>query len=173
MSRHVPLSASVPALVAFGCSGCQPSTTPTASDVPADTTHSVNTKTADALREALMDERRAYAFYTSVMSKHGQVRPFSNIVNAEVRHAAVIESLMTRHGIDIPNQTPTNLPAVPSTLAECSRLAASLERENIAMYDRLLVEVTQPDIRAAFQNLRDASKNNHLPAFERWAGTGG
>ncbi len=141
--------------------------------VPAGAATAVDVKTADALRETLMDERRAQAFYNSVMVKHGQVRPFSNIVHAEERHEAVLQSLMTRHGVSVPSDTPTNLPAIPDTVAECSRLAAQLERENIAMYDRLLVDVTEPDIRAAFENLRSASMNNHLPAFERWSANTG
>ena len=76
---------------------------------------------------------------------------------------------MTRHGVAIPTDAPQSLPAVPGSLPECNRLAAQLERENIAMYDRLLADVTEPDIRTAFENLRAASKNNHLPAFERWS----
>lgn len=165
--------ASVTTLTGTGCATNQPACTSCACVAPAGAATSVNATTADALRETLMDERRAQAFYTSVTAKHGQVRPFSNIVRAEERHAAVVELLMTRHGVAIPSNTPTNLPAVPSTLPECNRLAAQLERENIAMYDRLLADVAEPDIRTAFENLRDASKNNHLPAFERWSASAG
>ncbi len=165
--------ASVTAFVGSGCATNRTPCTSCACVAPAGAETAVNKKTADALRETLMDERRAQAFYTSVMAKHGQVRPFSNIVHAEERHAAVIETLMTRHGVAIPTDTPTNLPAVPVTLPECNRLAAQLERDNIAMYDRLLADVTEPDIRTAFENLRDASKNNHLPAFERWSANAG
>ncbi len=161
--------ASMTTFVATGCATNRTPCTSCACVAPAGAATAVNTKTADALRETLMDERRAQAFYTSVMAKHGQVRPFSNIVHAEERHAAVVETLMTRHGVAIPTDTPTNLPTVPGTLPECNHLAAQLERDNIAMYDRLLADVTEPDIRAAFENLRDASKNNHLPAFERWS----
>ncbi len=165
--------ASASTLIGTGCATNQPACASCACVVPAGAAGAVSARTADALRETLMDERRAQAFYTSVMVTHGQVRPFSNIVHAEERHAAVIESLMTRHGIAIPKETPTSLPAVPSTLTECNRLAAQFERENIAMYDRLLADVTEPDIRTAFENLRGASKNNHLPAFERWSASGG
>lgn len=165
--------ASVTTFVGTGCATNRTPCTSCACVAPAGAATAVNNKTADALRETLMDERRAQAFYTSVMAKHGQVRPFSNIVHAEERHAAVVETLMTRHGVAIPTDTPTNLPAVPGTLPECNRLAAQLERDNIAMYDRLLGDVTEPDIRAAFENLRDASKNNHLPAFERWSANAG
>jgi hypothetical protein len=161
--------ASVTTFVGASCATNQATSTSPACIAPPGPATAVNTKTADALRETLMDERRTQAFYTNVIAKHGQVRPFANIVRAEERHAAVVETLMTRHGVMIPTDTPTDLPAVPSTIAECSRLAAQLERDNIAMYDRLLADVTEPDIRAAFESLRDASKNNHLPALERWS----
>lgn len=165
--------ASVTTLLGTGCATIQTPCTSCACVAPAGAATAVNYKTADALRETLMDERRAQVFYTSVMAKHGQVRPFSNIVHAEERHAAVVEILMTRHGVAIPSNSPTNLPTVPGTLPECNRLAAQLERDNIAMCDRLLADVTELDIRAAFENLRDASKNNHLPAFERWSANSG
>jgi hypothetical protein len=160
-------------LVGASCTTSQPACSSCPCVVPAGAATAVNAKAADALRETLLDERRAGAFYTSVMDRYGQVRPFSNVVHAEKRHAAVIESLMTRHGVAIPNDAPTNLPAVPGTLAECNRLAAQLERDNIAMYDRVLTDVSAPDIRAAFENLRAASLNNHLPAFERWSASAG
>ncbi len=165
-------------LIAAGCASNQ-SNRATASCCcgacvgPAGSKTAVDVKTADALRESLQDERRAEAFYTAVTAKYGQVRPFSNIVHAEGRHAAVIEMMMTRHDVPVPANAQTDPPAVPGTLAECNRLAAQLEVENIAMYDRLLGDVTAPDIRAAFENLRNASKSNHLPAFERWSATAG
>lgn len=137
--------------------------------VPAGTSSPVADKTAEALKAALADERRAQAFYNAVMEKHGQVRPFANIVHAEERHDAVVASLMERHNVAVPPASTPDIPAVPGTLRECNRLAAQLERENIAMYDRLLNDAPEADIQTAFKNLRAASENNHLPAFERWA----
>lgn len=165
--------ASAVAFVGAGCAGTQTACNSCACVVPAGAATAVNAKTGEALRAALLDERQAQAFYNNVMARHGQVRPFANIVHAEARHAAVVESLMTRHGVAIPNEAPQNVPAVPATLTECNRLAAQLERDNISMYDRLLADVTEPDIRAAFENLRAASKHNHLPAFERWSANAG
>jgi len=137
--------------------------------VPAGEATAVNAATAEALRETLQDERRAQVFYTQVMARHGRVAPFVNIIHAEERHEAVITSLMKRHDVAVPPAGTPNVPAVPDSLAECNRAAAQLERENIEMYDRLLAGITEPDIRAAFENLRAASLNNHLPAFERRA----
>lgn len=137
--------------------------------VPDGLVTAVNDKTSAALAAALQDERRARAFYEAVMAKHGRVRPFAMIVRAEERHEAVVTALMERHSVAVPGPNVGELPPVPATLRECNSLAAKLERENIAMYDRLFADVTEPDITAAFKNLQAASRDNHLSAFERWA----
>ncbi len=122
---------------------------------------------ADALRAAWLDERRAQAFYGAVIEKHGQVRPFTNILNAEKRHERAVAALMDRYGVSRPSEERLDVPIVPATIAECAKLSAQVERENVAMYDRLLRDVSEPDVRAVLGNLRAASLNNHLPAFER------
>jgi rubrerythrin len=134
---------------------------------PAGASTKVDQQTGDALRTALEDELRAKAFYGDVIAKFGNVRPFANIINAENRHAQVLVTLMERHGVAVSDGAPSGVPSVPATLAECNRVAAQAERDNIAMYDRLLKDVTDPDIRTAFENLRAASLERHLPAFER------
>ena len=40
-----------------------------------------------AIEEALQDELRGERFYARVLKDHGDVRPFSNVVRAERRHA--------------------------------------------------------------------------------------
>lgn len=129
-------------------------------------------RTSEALRSALQDERNALAFYEAVMDTHGTVRPFANIVNAERRHAAAIEALMLRYGVEDRIVEPSPIPAVPDSLRKCCDLAACLERENIGMYDRLAEGVTERDILATFRNLQTASRDRHLPAFERASGRG-
>lgn len=124
--------------------------------------------TEAALREVLQDERRAGAFYAAVMEEHGAVRPFWNIARAERRHEAAVITLMNRHDVTVPEDS-TPAPAVPATLADCYRDAAQIERDNVAMCDRLLATVTEPDVRATFEYLKTASQRNHLPAFERGA----
>jgi hypothetical protein len=55
-----------------------------------------------ALDRAIDDERHAIAFYTAVMAKHGERRPFSNIINAERRHEAALLEQYERLGLDVP-----------------------------------------------------------------------
>lgn len=127
----------------------------------------VSQETADMLRAALTDERRARTFYTQVMTRFGRVVPFVNIERAEGRHEQMVINLMKLHSVPVNNQPPTGVPTVPDTLVECRAIAAQAERDNIAMYDDFLNRVTHADIRRVFENLRAASLNNHLPAFER------
>ncbi|MCA9293840.1 MAG: hypothetical protein KDA20_08505 [Phycisphaerales bacterium] len=147
--------------------GCRPCCPLVESANPAVT--DVDVKTANALRAALLDEQRAQAFYNNVLAVHGQHRPFVNIVRAEARHERLVATLMEQYGVEAPETAIRELPPVPATFAGCCTLAADLERDNIVMYDRLLQDVQQADIRAALERLRAASLNNHLPAFERWA----
>jgi len=130
----------------------------------------VNEATADALRATLEDELTARAFYAAILAKHGDVRPFANIMRAEERHAEAILALMERYQVDQTGVAARTLPEIPATLTECAKLAAQIERDNISMYDRFAEVATQADIKNAFQRLRSASLNNHLPAFERIAG---
>ncbi len=129
----------------------------------------LNATSVNALVAALDDERRSQGFYNAVMERHGRVVPFSNIVRAEQNHERAVIALMDRHGVAVPDSAPTNLPAVGATIAECARAAAQIERDNIALYDTLIPAIHEADIRALFQNLRAASKDRHLPAFERWS----
>ena len=132
-------------------------------------------KTRQALLAALADERKAQAAYEAVLEKYGGARPFSNIVNAEKRHESFLLPLFEKYGVKVPeNEFTKDEAQVPPTLAEACQSGVAGEKANIALYDEFLEFVGEPDIREAFVYLRDASKNNHLPAFERCAeGRGG
>lgn len=145
-----------------GCGGvCQ---------IPAGMASVADGATGEALRAALADERRARSLYEAVIARHGRVMPFANIVHAEERHEAAVAAVMQRHSVPVPEAAGVGAPDVPATVRECAALAAQAERDNIAMYDRLLASVKEPDVRALFERLRSVSLNNHLPAFERIAG---
>jgi len=58
--------------------------------------------TIDALKEALDDEYKARATYQAVIEKFGSVRPFSNIVEAEGRHAEALIRLFRKYGLSVP-----------------------------------------------------------------------
>lgn len=127
-------------------------------------------KTRQALLDALADERKAEATYHAAIEKFGDVRPFSNIVNAERRHESFLMPLFEKYGVPVPeNQFTAEKIEAPATLIEACKQSVEGENANIAMYDEFLEFVKQEDIREVFTYLRDASKDNHLPAFERCA----
>lgn len=124
---------------------------------------------AAALQEALDDERHAQQFYAAVMEKHGEVLPFAHIIEAEKRHEAALLQTMERYGIE-PAETQPGRREVPVTLAEACAMSAEWEKENAALHARLLaVAAGHPDIERVFTNLRDASRERHLVAFQRCA----
>jgi hypothetical protein len=53
------------------------------------------------------------------------------------------------------------------TPAEAYRRAVEAEKDNMALYERLLAATREPDVRRVLQNLPSASHDRHLPAFDR------
>jgi hypothetical protein len=126
-----------------------------------------------ALLEALDDEHKAHATYHQVVADFGDVLPFVNIVEAEARHIAALTRLLERHRVPVPsNPWPGRVTRFDSLRAACEA-AVEAEIANRSLYDRLMASTDRADILEVFQNLRDASEHNHLPAFQRCAEGGG
>jgi hypothetical protein len=121
-----------------------------------------------ALDLAIADEYKAKATYESVMRQFGNVRPFSNIVLAEEQHISALKALYDRYGVSAPADTTSDIPSFASKEDAC-KAGVSAEKENASLYiDTLLPKVKEyEDITQVFTRLMDASKENHLPAFER------
>lgn len=180
--KNAMLSIGIVAAVAFGSVACTEQATmandlpqvaePIVSNAPAVVPETeVGQQTKQALIEAIADERRAQAEYEAVIAKFGNVRPYSNIVNAERRHESFLLPLFEKYKIPVPaNDYAKEKVTVSATLAEACKESVKGEERNIAMYDRFLEFVKEPDIRQTFTYLRDASKDNHLPAFQRCGG---
>ena len=128
----------------------------------------LTTELRSALELALLDERHAEAIYVQVLTDHGDITPFRNIVNAERQHAAAIEQLFRNRGLAVPTITPDPA-AVPRFAAVSSACAAAADAEvaNVELYDRYLGWTLPADVRTVFTNNRRASVENHLPAFTR------
>lgn len=61
--------------------------------------------------------------------------------------------------------------AVPATIEEACEAGAAAEIANRDLYGPLIeAAASHADIVAVFRRLQQASENNHLPAFERFAG---
>ena len=122
---------------------------------------------AEVLREALIDEYQAIASYQKVIDAFGPVRPFVNIIEAERTHVQALLPLFERYGVPVPEDTSTTAVQVPSSILEACRSAVEAENANVALYDRLLSATQAPDVRAVLLRLQEASRDRHLPAFER------
>ena len=126
-----------------------------------------------APNEALDDEYRAWATYDQVIAEFGDTPPFSHIREAEARHIDALRSLFARYGLPVPeNRWPGRVPRFASLTEACAAGVAA-EVANAALYDRLLAATRRPDLLNVFRNLRAASQERHLRAFDRCAQGGG
>jgi rubrerythrin len=128
-----------------------------------------NSETVKAMVESIEDEYKARAFYQAVIDKFGEVRPFSNIVHAEARHAEMWKSIFTKYGLEVPPDNYAGNTEAPESLKAACEAGIEGEIANVEMYDNFLTFVKEPDIRAAIAQLRMVSKERHLPAFQRCA----
>lgn len=129
---------------------------------------------AEALRAVLNDEYRAEATYEAVMARFGEVRPFVNIIRAEQRHSERVRAEMARLGLDVTSTNPfLGTITAPATLVDACAQGVTAERENIALYDEILPRLEDQQVRTVLTALQRASRDNHLPAFERCVARGG
>lgn len=126
------------------------------------------TELQQALDSALDDEYKARATYLKVMERWGEIRPFSNIVEAEQRHIDALLPLYEKYGLPVPEDTWWQRIVLPASVKEACQAGVEAEIENAGMYDRLL-DMTRdyPEVQQVFRQLQRASQENHLPAFQR------
>jgi hypothetical protein len=120
-----------------------------------------------ALLESINEEYKAHATYQAVIDKFGDVTPFSTIVKSEQNHIDAWKTLLTRYGIAIAQDPFLGKLTAPASLKDACLAGVSAEKEDVALYDRLLKTVTSADITSVMQQQRQVSQDNHLPAFER------
>ncbi len=118
------------------------------------------------LRIAVYDEFHAYETYRKIIETFGNVMPFSNIIQAEIRHYQALIPLLEKYNVPLPIDNWYEKIELPNTLLECCEVGVAAEIDNIQMYDNLLLYVEEyPDIQDVLYQLQAASYNNHLPAF--------
>jgi hypothetical protein len=122
------------------------------------------------LVSALQEEYLAEWTYQRVLADFGaNVMPFAAIVRSEQQHALAIVSLFEKRGWTAPSSV-WNLNNVPTfdTLPSACEGGVAVEIEDAELYDVLFVRGDLPcDAVTVFTNLRAASLESHLPAFER------
>lgn len=124
----------------------------------------------EALSLAINDEYKAKATYGKVIEKFGEVRPFSNIVKSEQKHIEELKELYNYYNIEIPEDNWYEKVPYFDSVKEACEAGINAEIENAALYDELFSKTQREDIIKVFTALRDASDNNHLPAFQRCGG---
>lgn len=122
------------------------------------------------LDKALLDEYKARALYEKIISKYGDIRPFSNIIKAEENHIKALENLYEKYNLLRPTFNFENIQAPENVKIACET-GVQAEIDNAKLYRENLIPNMKnySDIVNVFTNLMNASEQNHLKAFERCA----
>ena len=129
---------------------------------------------SNVLIEAINDEYKARATYRLVIKKFGEIRPFINIVEAEGRHIEALLPLFANYGVAVPEDNWDSRIETPLSILDACRIGVEAEIENAEMYNRLLEStIDYPDVQDVLMQLQRASRENHLPAFQRCVERGG
>jgi len=129
--------------------------------------NTLSDKEISALHDALDDEYKALAAYNQVIDDFGSIRPFINIRDAESRHIDALLRLYDQYGVEPPADAHAGTAPTFDTVRSACEAAVKAEIENGDLYDRIMSSTDRPDILRVFTNLRDASLERHLPAFQR------
>jgi hypothetical protein len=123
------------------------------------------------LGKALQEEYKAHYLYASVLEDFPGAMPFTAIAASELRHVEALQMLFTRRQMAPPASVWTTEsfdPLAPIQAACAAGVAAEIA--DAAFYDEYLPRTDLPqDVRNVFTNLKAASLDNHLPAFEACA----
>ena len=122
-----------------------------------------------------LGEYAAAAEYTAILTAFGPtVQPYARILQAERQHIAALQQQCVRYGVPIPADPYLGHVTAPATLLEAAQTGVAAELLNVALYDDLLTKVRNyPSLVQVLTNLRAASLNNHLLAFQAAVANGG
>jgi hypothetical protein len=115
---------------------------------------------------AIQDEYLARSEYEHVLNKFGDVRPFNNIMEAEVQHIAELKILFNNYKLAVPADTSKDHIVTPATIEDALKIGVQAEIDNIAMYKSFLDKDLPEDVKITFNSLKSGSEN-HLEAFQR------
>ena len=118
------------------------------------------------LAEAIQEEYTAMNTYQAVINTLGDVQPFVRIARSEQQHVNALIRVAQRFGVDVPENAGEVAEIEWSTLTEACQMGVIFEQVDAALYDELLLNITNPMLIRVYTNLQRASLNNHLPAFE-------
>jgi hypothetical protein len=123
-----------------------------------------------ALNTAIDEEYYAKAVYVKVMATFGPIEPFPWITRCEQMHINWVAKLLSKYGLPIPgDRWAGNIDLEFSSKQQACEIGAQAEAYNASVYDAMIPQITHSDIISTFAKLRDVSRYQHLPAFEKWA----
>ncbi len=118
-------------------------------------------------------EFAAAASYEAVLNEYGMVEPYATIYQAELRHIDALVRQLERPGTEVPANPYTGNTKAPGDLVTATQAWAEGEILNVELYDALITKTTNANLLKVLGNLRRASLESHLPAFELAAENGG
>jgi hypothetical protein len=118
-------------------------------------------------------EYAAAASYEAVLDEYGSVEPYATIYQAELRHISALVRQLERLGEPVPTNPYTGKIKAPKDLVTAAKAWAEGEILNVELYDDLLGKTDNANLIKVLENLRRASLESHLPAFELAAENGG
>ncbi|NMB55516.1 MAG: hypothetical protein GYA15_12510 [Leptolinea sp.] len=120
----------------------------------------------DSLNRAILEEYGALNLYKGVIAQFGEVVPFAEIAQSEQQHVDALIRQADKYGVNVPANPGLTAPLSFTSLTGACEAGAAAEIADAALYDELRPDVTHSDILRVFDNLQNASLNNHLPAFQ-------
>lgn len=121
----------------------------------------------EMLTYAIQDEYLAKAEYQLIISEYGDIKPFTNIVEAEQTHIDLLLPLFETYGIDLPENNASEYVSLPESITSALATGVEAEEANIAMYKAFLGQDNLPsDVRTVFEYLVNASEH-HMNAFSK------
>jgi hypothetical protein len=118
-------------------------------------------------------EYAAAASYEAVLDEYGQVEPYATIYQAELRHINALTRQLQNLGEPVPSNPYTGKITAPKDLTTAAEAWAEGEILNVELYDDLIDKTDNSNLLRVLGNLRRASLESHLPAFELAAENGG
>jgi hypothetical protein len=118
-------------------------------------------------------EYAAAASYEAVLDEYGSVEPYATIYQAELRHISALVRQLERLGEPVPTNPYTGKIKAPKDLVTAAKAWAEGEILNVELYDDLLGKTDNANLIKVLENLRRASLETHLPAFELAVENGG
>jgi hypothetical protein len=162
------------------------STTPTPTDSESEESDEKTEDTKPVIKAKMTDteivlaalmgpegEHAAAASYEAVLDKYGQVEPYATIYQAELRHIDALTRQLQKLGEPVPSNPYTGKIAAPKDLTTAAEAWAEGEILNVELYDDLIAKTANANLLRVLNNLRRASLESHLPAFELAAENGG